>query len=498
MNRSFQSTTLAAARDSLRAGDFEATLSHVAAILQRLTTTPLPLPLPGGLVDVDCLLDALGRKMSETFGNRPTSTGEGDWILATMIYEVGGHTPVIRDLATALPEPAKGLVLTLAGQAGAKLAPRALARTGLPPDSIHRVDAPGMTETFRNALRLFESGAPRRLFLMQHPDDPVAVAIAAALSAAGTEIWLLHHADGCPTAGLYLPGLRLIDFTPRACSFTRHVLGLRSTWLPLTCPDPGPTPPAFLKHGRLTTACSGSLVKTWQDSSCPYRDVLGPLLRATGGRHVHIGPLKASHLADLDKMFEREGIERSRFIHVPVATTLADGLREAGVDLLLNTWPVGGARTVVEAMAAGIPIVWHAPHETVARLRRQMAYPGAALWCHISDLTALVARVDFQWLSTQSRAARRHYEERHHPLRWHQFFAAPDSVADPPLPAGFDASRFLPVLWDAMLDLAIDTHDARLERQQEKFGELSNLKHRLQIIESELTRLSQLANCVLL
>jgi hypothetical protein len=446
---------LAAARAAYHAGDFEAALLATEAILRALATPPFPLPMAGGLPEVDVLLDALGRRIDGSLGAEPPVGPQGgDWVLATLLYEIGGHTPLIRDLAAALPAPPAGLALTMTGRAAAELTEGALAQTGIAPASLYRAGGSSRVETCRDILRFLRARSPRRLFLVQHPEDTCAIAVAAALAARGTHLQLVHHADIHPTAGLFLPGVRVIDLTPRACSFTRHVHGLPSVWLPLTCPDPGAAAPQFRRRGRLTTALAGSQFKTGQPSTHRYPDVVAAVLRATGGVHVHVGPLFDSQLDAIGRTLAEAGIEASRFVHVPSAPTLVEALRDEGVDLLVNTWPLGGARTSVEAMAAGVPMVWHSPHPAFDRARCQMAWPGAPVWRHPSDLATLAAAADDAWLGEQSRAARRHYEQRHHPSRWRAFFAAPGDSAGDPLPEGFDASMHLSWLWDTLVETA--------------------------------------------
>lgn len=496
MNRSFHSRQLAAASGDLCAGDFEGVLHRARELLRNFGTPPFPLPFAGGLPKVDWLLDALGRKLHENRERTSMPRTGGDWILATCVYETGGHTPVMRDLASALPGGIKGLVLTLTGHDSAELTDRAVLRTGLPAEAVRRADAPSLWETCQNVVRILGREKPERIFLFQYPDDTVAVAAAAALAAAGTEIWLVHHADGYPTAGLFLPGLRILDLTPTACAFTRHVLGLPSIWLPVTCPDPGLPPPEFLRRGHLTTALSGSLFKTSQQPPVSYPEALNAVLRVTRGAHVHVGPLRKDLHDALLQAVSVAGLPPDRLIHVPVAPSLAGVLREQGVDLLLNTWPAGGARATVEAMASGVPVLWQSAHETVARFSIQMAYPGAGTWCHLSDLAALIAGADLDWLKAQSQVARRHFELRHHPSRWREFFQNDSPDAALPLPEGFDASGFLPALWNTLLDLALDTHDssiadlrARWRKQHEKLKEFAPLKQRIRALESELQEL---------
>jgi hypothetical protein len=454
---------LAAARSSWAADDVEETLQHATGVFRALATPPPPLPLPGGIAELDFLLDALGTKLGGGMAP-PSRAHSGNWALATFLYETGGHTPVIRDLASALPEGLSGLALTLVGHDSSQLTSAAVARTGLAGDDVHYAAAPTLTGTCENVLRIFREQPPKRLFLLHHPDDASAVAAASALASRGAEIWLVHHADLVPCVGLFLPGIRLIDLTPRTCAFSRHVLGLETTLLPITCPDPGPAPMTFLNRRHLTTALAGSAFKASQAFAHDYSEATAAVLQASGGTHVHIGPLNDQQLEEIGKALDATGTERSRFVHVPVASTLVKALRDEQVDLLINTWPLGGARTVVEAMAAGVPVVWHSPHPSLDRLRLQMAPSKAPVWRRLPDLAAIISGASRGWLESQSRVVRGHYESKHHPSLWKEFFAEPAEASGLPLPEGYDASLFLPALWTNLLEQALGVPLARIDR----------------------------------
>lgn len=493
MISSHLATTLLAARRAVREGDLDTALGQTASLMRRFSTPPFPVKLPGGVPEIDDLLQCLAGRLTKDFAPRRPAQEGGDWALATCLYETGGHTPLIRDLHEALPAGLGGLVLTLVNQDARRSTPQAARRTGLAPDRVHSAEGPTPGAKLRHVLEIFSPAPPRRLFLLQHPDDTASVAAAALLQAAGTEIWFLHHSDGLPTAGLFLPGARIIDFTPRACAFSRSVSGLKSTWLPLSCPDPGALPAGpFPRSGRLVTALSGSQFKTSQDSACAYVDVIAALFRGGADQHVHIGPLDEAQLSSIRDALEAEGVDGGRFRHVPLAPTLVEALTGHQVDLLLNTWPTGGARATVEAMAAGVPVLWRSPHESMDRLSLQMAYPEAECWRTPADLTGILRRADASWLSAQSHAAYRHYQATHHPSLWSAFFSDPAGAPRRDLPAGFDHTLFVSSWWNTVLELAIETRvdrteevRDRLKRQEGRLEGIAQLKQGLDRLEKE-------------
>ncbi len=439
------SAILDKARRALANNDLPDVLAHVTDMfggLQGLRELP---PFPGGVLEADRLLEKVGHLLWQRHasGKIPSSLSGGALVLATMLFPIGGHTPVIRDLANALPGPSPSLWLTMAHPSAAKgLKLEALERTGLSEKTrVFPSDQPW--ERTEQIVQALVDLRPDPLFLLHHPTDCVAVIAAAAAAAMGSTVFLLHHADSLPSAGLYLSGLLIIDFTPRACGFTRSMLGLRSAWVPLTCPDPGPRMGAFMSSGAIRTALGGGRDKVNRMNSPDYPELVATLLETTGGEHVHIGTLDKTTIRNVLSSLRRRGISRERVIWVPQAPTLVQALREYQVDLFVNTYPYGGARTAVEVMAAGVPMLWRSPTPDQDDFLTQMKYPGAPVWRGIEELQAILNQADRDWLSRQGGAARLWYEQMHHPRLWKESFTNLGPAFDRPLPAGFDASQVM-------------------------------------------------------
>jgi hypothetical protein len=273
-------------------------------------------------------------------------------------------------------------------------------------------------DQLRQAFNAWSGGFPERLFLLHHPKDGLAVLLAAMAAHLGSRVFLIHHCDWHPSLGLHLRNCRVVDLSPRAWSFTRHALGLDPIYLPVTCTDPGPPPVrTFCPDGRATLATSGSKHKFPQDT-VPNLEDLVLHIAALGHRHLHIGPLPADRTAALLRRLADRGFPPDTFRHIPATADFQKTLRDEPIDLLLNSWPLGGLRTVVEAMAAGLPVAWHSPHPADDLWNRQLAYPGSPVWRGLHDLDALLARPDPGFFAEQSRRARTAFDTRHHPALW--------------------------------------------------------------------------------
>ncbi len=390
--------------------------------LQRGENLP---PFPAGVKGADQRLQQVGEWLWTSLGERAVSTEKplcGDCIVATVLYDSGGHTAVIRDLVGALPRPPLALWLTMAHPSALTMKRSSVVRAGMV-GKIRFFPGYKALGCARQMVAALAQLRPERLFLLHHPEDCIAVVVAAAAQAMGTKIVLLHHADRTPSAGIFLTDLSLVDLNSRCAAFTHNKLGLHSALLPLSCPDHGKRDYPFLSDGSLTTALSGSAKKVAAIASPAYPGLVTSVLLTTGGRHVHIGPLPARMIRNIRGALQQNGLDAESFVHVPKTTSLETTLRHYSVDLMINTYPRGGAKTAVESMASGVPMLWNSPDPDLDEMRLQMKYPQAPFWRNQDELKQLLQSIDREWLMQQSTAARRWYEQKHHPKLWADFFS---------------------------------------------------------------------------
>ncbi|MBP7948974.1 MAG: hypothetical protein KA004_04910 [Verrucomicrobiales bacterium] len=373
-----------------------------------------------------------GRELLQT-GGQPeleTARSETDLYLATEIYANGGHTALIGDFVRALSAGGASnphlLVTNIHQHTKKNLPEKVRVRTGIPAENILILDGPSLSERLTELVRHMRTLRPRRTFFFHHPDDPLPCA-AAQPEWTGQRV-LVHHADSAPCFGLHLPGTQVIELNPFAQAMS-SVLGVPSRLLPLCSPDPGLRPHGFLHDGVMVTASSGSAHKFVRPYLYSYADTVRVILQATGGRHVHIGPLDAAALGTLHQTLIAAGIEPARFVHVPWTESVANCLWEHHCDVYLSSFPIDGARTYVEVIASGTPYLRH--------MRRGVAsidepYPVWRTW---EELSALLHECrDRTRLQTMADKLRAIYESTHTPQafarRLADILAADFSAAD--------------------------------------------------------------------
>jgi hypothetical protein len=408
----------------------------------RLRGSTLIAELPCGWPEGDRLLRGLGLRARALMGITPSgrpAPGRRLYV-ASELYDRGGHTALVGDLVRAAPPGSEHRVLvTHVTRAGRGVTPEVLGRLGLEAASVREFQGARSSELLRWLLEQTEGFRPEVVALLHHPLDLLAVA--AALPAPGRLVAVFHHNDGAPSAGLHLPEARIIDVTPFRHRFSRQVLGIEAEYLPLTVPRPtvaenGPPP-----GEPLTCASASGVGKFRLDYRYPYPEVVALRLRDLPGQHVHIGPMRRDLREALTRALAGQGVERRRIVHVARVPSLATALNERGVHLYLSSFPVGGARASVEALAAGVPQIWHSPAPERDPELLHLCYPSAAVWRTPPDLVGILRSATPEWQGRQGTAARQHYERFHSPEHFRETLGRilaglPTEI--PPLPLGPD------------------------------------------------------------
>lgn len=361
----------------------------------------------------DARLWQLGREWLEA--SPPSSDGTAsygpDVYLATQVYEVGGHTALIGDCVRALATPAHLVLTALTPEAPACVSPVVLDRLALPASCVTMLPGPSVLDRVRQLFAELRRLRPRRLFLVQHPHDPLP-SVVAQPEIAPIRL-LIHHADAVPSFALHLPGTRIVDLHATAAAVTR-ALGHASAHLPLTAPDPGPRPRGFLARGRLVTASCGSPHKYATPYPISYAAAIAAILDITQGWHVHIGPLYDDTRTALADTLAARGLPADRLVHVPWTPSLAATLWQHDCDVYVASFPINGARTRVDVMSAGIPYVAHTTRPISAPVNDDG--DGGLRWHTLDELATLLRRLsNAAVLGDYGTMIRRSYEQVHHP-----------------------------------------------------------------------------------
>ncbi|MEX3954864.1 hypothetical protein [Trinickia sp. EG282A] len=335
-------------------------------------------------------------------------------ILATEAYRTGGHTAVIEDLLGT-------------GRLGARV-------VVMLTDALHQADRSVIEERFGTAAKgeisprggladklswtitRLQALRPRRILLLNHHHDPVA--IAAALPGLAEEIVFYHHADHQLCLGVTLKHTLHVDPHPMGFHNCRDALGIdENVYWPLVVGDQGWVPARDRESNPdgLRTCSSGSGNKFEYPYKYQYAELLPRVLSITGGTHFHIGQLSDDAIERIHTGLDSIGVDRSRFVYVPWVRSVWTTLRDLNIDLYIASFPLGGGRAAIEAMGAGVPIVIHDSYISPFFGGKALFYPGAFAWRHPEELFAHLFGMSREDLFRESEAARRHYDAYHTP-----------------------------------------------------------------------------------
>lgn len=360
-------------------------------------------------------LDTLCQEIGSRFLNseiRPNSRkGKPlDVYLMTEIYDTGGHTGLIGDYVANSPD--RQAVLLLSNALNQNPPPAmAIARTGISSEYIEKCPHDRLLEQTRWMIARLEELQPNRLFILNHPYDPVP--IAAAQPGLARWIYYVHHADHTPALGVSLRCTSHFDLTPRAMHCCRSLLKVPNTvYLPLQCYE-SPTLPHPINGSVLSTASSGSSHKFSWKGPTAYPSIIKQLLGSTSGSHFHIGPLAPQQLRQWRTNLTEMGIAQDRLVYVPHVSSLWQAMHDLKIDLYLHSFPLPGARAAVEVMGSGTPILHYSPLDNPLQSSANLVYPESKTWSTTEQLIALVNHANGEWLATHRKYSRRYYEKNH-------------------------------------------------------------------------------------
>lgn len=361
-----------------------------------------------------CELVAKTARPATQVGESEHTQDGGTVIMATELAAAGGHVEVIRDLVRlgSVPAPVK-LFLTDSFQRIDESAQQGYAASMGVPVCIAKKGGSGAR--MRETLAFLLAQRPHTVVLLVHNQD--AAGIVAALACQAKRVIFVHHGDHHISLGVTCLSFEHVDLSNFAFFNCRHALGLTNNrFWPLTLASEKALrhDGAFLREGHAVTCCVGRPEKfddpTYQHQ---YMDLIGLMLKSTGGRHVHIGPLSDEQLQRMQRSLQTQGIEASRLTHAPWVPSVSRALIEHGVDLYMTSFPYGGGKAQVEAMATGLPVLVHKNYRSRFLSGIDIGYPGTMAWADAAELQDILSNLTVELMRGHAALARAHFE-RHH------------------------------------------------------------------------------------
>lgn len=433
-------------------GRLDEALRAIHDFVERIVSEPLCTAVVFGSPALDDLCRQIGRRSLQEVKVAAPSFLSATHASPTIVYIVtklqksGGHSRVLDDLIRAAPDAAHVVLSTeLAGRSDIV----SLGSDISADSNVRHENAP--RESFASRLTWLQSRlkahAPRKVYLFNHHQDPIA--IAAVAPEMGLETWYYHHADHHLALGVSSPHFKHIDPHPMGFDNCRHRLGIENTYLPLTFEDQGLRlgDRPFRGGGSLTTCTAARSNKLEVPYMINYGDVITSLLEATQGKHIHLGRLSPWMLFKLRRKLRRARVAPDRFVYVPWVGSVWKALIEYQVDLYIASFPYGGGLTLIEAMGSGTPIAVHKHVSSRLLSGIDMAHERAFLWREPESLIDYCRTVAPEALASQSRAGRAHYERYHHRSRLTDALANIEQLQPPGCGAEFQIQADEWAIW---------------------------------------------------
>jgi hypothetical protein len=276
-------------------------------------------------------------------------------ILGSAFYDTGGHTRIAIDIESQFPDRSVTVVLTglYNEYRYAKL---------LYPGPLHVMrqersriilSAERLLEKIVELYMVLAAIRPSRIFLLPHHMDIVAV----------TGCWpfrnvvdFVHHGDHVPALGATLPFAGHVDPTYR-CHQACLEAGLSATYSGMAADTISPTPRQTGPDEPVRLATCGAINKYAGRNRYGWIDFAIGALKRPNTMMYHIGPTTPEFENEVRRRLEASDIAADRYVFVGRAPSLQAALSELSIDIYVASFPEGGGKATLEAMAANLPIV---------------------------------------------------------------------------------------------------------------------------------------------
>lgn len=439
-------TVIDKAEISLGKGDINVALRIIHDFVECIITEPLCTSQVFASRDLDKLCVRIGRQSLSNLavkqqGQWPFRTSRSRIVYLISRYQrYGGHSRLVQDFIRAQPD--KDHLILATGVCGPS-DEAYFAKLYAGNDSVHFMVAP--RTDLQTRLSWIQGNLigyqPEHIYLLNHHQDSVAVAaLVPELLLKGT---FLHHGDHHLCLGVHLEHLTHLDLHPMGYHYCRDQLGVNNRYLPLTFEDKNTetVKTEFMSGGCLTTATAARSNKIEIPYYVSYLDIIPKVLKATGGRHIHIGKLTLWALRHMRSEMRKYGVPVDRLVYIEWTPSVWESLLKYEVDVYIASFPYGAGLTLIEAQGAGVPVIMHQHVYSRVLSGLELAYPEAFRWSDADDLLSHLATLEPDRLEFEKQLSRQRYETFHHSKILSDYLNVPDlmQLPIPPLASEFKA-----------------------------------------------------------
>ncbi len=164
----------------------------------------------------------------------------------------------------------------------------------------------------------------------------------------------------------------------------------------------------------ITASCTSAPHKISSSYEHKFIEVIPTILSITKGSHIHIGAILPEELEKLHLNMQKLGVDKDKFIRIEFVTSVAKALIENDVDILIQTFPIGGGLVTIEAMQSGKMIINNKNYRSHLLNVSDFCYEGAFAWSDPSELYKYLKNLTRDEIVRQSHLSRQHYQKNNH------------------------------------------------------------------------------------
>ncbi|MDO5101593.1 MAG: hypothetical protein Q4D91_01620 [Lautropia sp.] len=332
----------------------------------------------------------------------------GHLIIATELYQVGGHSRLLELLVDSVDRP----VLVLTDLFGSyRNAPESAdwIRARMPSVPIYIITETDQWKKAQNLANIVDQCKPAHVWYVQHQQDTVAWV--GTLFSSGVKKHLLHHADHNPSLGCTFEDVTMVDLTEAAQAVSSASLGRKAYRLPLHVAERGQRPAGEpVSLDKMSVVMAGRRGKFSLGGPVGLHLIVETALRTVGGSFFHIGDLGEHCVRLVKNHLKTQGINPKRFMPVGQVPSVWETLKTLDAHVYIGSAPFSGGTSAVEAQGCGYPVLPYTGFEAGSLLADYSSYADVALgWKDLSELREKLVSMPEQW-EARCREARAFYE----------------------------------------------------------------------------------------
>ena len=325
-------------------------------------------------------------------------------IIATELYQIGGHSKVIEDLSHEL----EGSVILLTDLF----------------DTYHNNPSQlgWMHERFKHAevvtvprttlwkkceaIQVFvRSLNPLSISHFGHHQDPLPYV--ATLGIPFTKQIFFHHGDHNPSLGCTLRRLHHVDLSPKLVTVCTEGIDRPVDLLPMYVKDLGVRSNKIVMNNNFSVVTSGRPAKYTRTGPNSLQEVVLAALLSIHGNFFHIGPLDDGWISDIRAHLYLNNVDQERFVYRGQVSSVWAELLELDASFYIGSAPVGGGRAAVEAQGCGLPVLFFDGFNTGPLVENFSLFGDLSLhWSSTGELASLLRSIgnNHASLSVQARS----------------------------------------------------------------------------------------------